>query len=139
MEDPNLADACNAMNAPFAKMIGIHMTLVTKARVEAELFVSPDHCTLPTGLHGGALMAFADNVAACGAVANLPGGASTTTIESKTNFLRPAPVGETVRAIATPVHIGRSLHVWKTDIIRADGKLAAVVTQTQMVIAARQT
>lgn len=137
MSEENLADAFNALNAPFAKLIGIRMTLVTRSRVEAELFVTPDHCTLPTSLHGGAIMAFADNVGACGAVVNLPEGATTTTIESKTNFLRPAPAGETVRAVATPVHIGKSLQVWKTDIFRQDGKLAATVTQTQMVIVAR--
>jgi len=137
MTEENLADAFNAMNAPFAKMIGIRMTLVTQSRVEAELVVTPDHCTLPTGLHGGAIMAFADNVGACGAVANLPEGATTTTIESKTNFLRPAPVGETVRAVATPVHIGKTLQVWKTEIFRQDGKLAATVTQTQLVMSAR--
>lgn len=137
MTEVNLADAFNAANAPFAKMIGVRMTLVTKSRIEAELFVTPDHCTLPTGLHGGAMMAFADNVAACGAVMNLPEGATTTTVESKTNFLRPAPAGETVRAVSTPVNLGRTLQVWRTDIFRADGKLAAVVTQTQMVLAGR--
>jgi uncharacterized protein (TIGR00369 family) len=132
--EENCADAFNAANAPFAKMIGIRMTLVTKSRIEAELHVTPDHCTVPTGLHGGAIMAFADNVAACGAVMNLPDGATTTTIESKTNFLRPAPVGETVKAVSTPVNLGRTLQVWRTDILRADGKLVAVVTQTQMVL-----
>ena len=134
MSEENFADAFNAANTPFAKKIGVRMTLVTKSRVEAELDVTPDHCTLPTGLHGGAIMAFADNVAACGAVMNLPEGATTTTIESKTNFLRPAPVGDRVRAIAIPVSLGRTLQVWRTDIFRADGKQVAVVTQTQMVI-----
>lgn len=135
--EENFAEAFNEANAPFAKKIGVRMTVVTKSRVEAELDVTPDHCTLPTGIHGGAIMAFADNVAACGAVMNLPEGATTTTIESKTNFLRPAPVGDTIRAVATPVNLGRNLQVWRTDILRADGKLVAVVTQTQMVISGR--
>ena len=78
-------------------------------------------------------MAFADNMGGIGAFMNMPPGAMTTTIESKTNFLRPIPVGETAKAVTTPVNLGRSVQVWKTEIFRGDGKLAAVVTQTQMI------
>lgn len=137
MTEENLADAFNANNAPFARMIGVKMTLVTKDRLEAELFVTPDHCTLPATMHGGAMMAFADNMGGCGAFLNMPEGMMTTTVESKTNFLRPVPVGQKALAVTTPVHIGRSLQVWKTEISREDGKLAAIVTQTQMILAAR--
>jgi uncharacterized protein (TIGR00369 family) len=133
MADENLADMINAANAPFAKMIGVRMTLATKERVEGELTVTPEHCTLPTNLHGGAIMAFADNMGGCGAFLNLPDGATTATVESKTNFLRPVPVGEIAKAVSTPINIGRTLQVWKTEIFREDGKLAAVVTQTQIV------
>ena len=137
MTEETLAAAFNANNAPFARMIGVKMTLVTKDRLEAELFVTPDHCTIPATMHGGAMMAFADNMGGCGAFLNMPEGMMTTTVESKTNFLRPVPVGQKALAVTTPVHIGRSLQVWKTEISREDGKLAAIVTQTQMILAAR--
>jgi len=113
------------------------MTYVTKDRLEAEMLVTPDHCTIPATLHGGAMMAFADNLGGCGAFLNMPEGMMTTTVESKTNFLRPAPVGQKVFAVTTPVHIGKSLQVWKTEISREDGKLAAIVTQTQMILPMR--
>ena len=137
MTEENLAAAFNEQNAPFAKMLGVTMTLVTKDRLEAELLVTPDHCTVPATLHGGAMMAFADNMGGCGAFLNMPDGMMTTTVESKTNFLRPVPVGQKALAVTTPVHIGRSLQVWKTEISREDGKLAAIVTQTQMILPMR--
>jgi uncharacterized protein (TIGR00369 family) len=131
--EDNLADAFNQNNTPFAKMMGVTMTLVTKERIEGELKVTPDHCTIPATLHGGAMMAMADNMGGIGAFMNMPPGSTTTTIESKTNFLRAVPAGETAKAVTTPVHVGRTLQVWKTEIFREDGKLAAVVTQTQMI------
>jgi uncharacterized protein (TIGR00369 family) len=137
MAEADLAAAFNLSNAPFARMIGIKMTLVTKERLEAELFVTPDHCTIPATMHGGAIMAFADNMGGCGAFLNMPEGMMTTTVESKTNFLRPVPAGQKAIAVTTPVHIGKSLQVWKTEISREDGKLAAIVMQTQMILAAR--
>ena len=79
-------------------------------------------------------MAFADLVGSIGAFLNLPEGASTTTIESKTNFIGAAKEGSVVEAEATPLHIGRRSSVWQTHIKREDGKLLAVVTQTQMVL-----
>lgn len=137
MTDQNLAAAFNENNAPFAKMLGVTMTLVTKSRLEAELIVTPDHCTIPATLHGGAMMAFADNMGGCGAFLNMPEGMMTTTVESKTNFLRPVPVGQKALAVTEPVHIGKSLQVWKTEIRREDGKIAAIVTQTQMILPMR--
>ncbi|HBS31084.1 MAG TPA: phenylacetic acid degradation protein [Parvularcula sp.] len=137
MTRENLAAVFNESNAPFARMIGVKMTQATKDRLEAELLVTPDHCTIPATMHGGAMMAFADNMGGCGAVLNMPDGMMTTTVESKTNFLRPVPVGQKAFAVTTPLHIGRSLQVWKTEISREDGKLAAIVTQTQMILPAR--
>ena len=134
MSDDNLAEMYNENNAPFAKMIGVKMMLVTKTRIEAELKVTSDHCTIPPILHGGAIMAFADNLGGVGAFVNMPPGAGTTTIESKTNFLRAVPMGQTAKGVCTPVNIGRTLQVWKTEIFRGDGKLAAVVTQTQLIM-----
>lgn len=137
MAPENLAAAFNENNAPFARMIGVKVTLVTKDRLEAELLVTPDHCTIPATMHGGAMMAFADNMGGCGAFLNMPEGMMTTTVESKTNFLRPVPVGQKALAVTTPVHIGKSLQVWKTEISREDGKVAAIVTQTQMILPMR--
>lgn len=137
MTQENLAAAFNDSNAPFARLIGVKMTLVTRDRLEAELLVTPDHCTIPATMHGGAMMAFADNMGGCGAFLNMPEGMMTTTVESKTNFLRPVPVGQKALAVTTPVHLGKSLQVWKTEISREDGKLAAIVTQTQMILPMR--
>lgn len=94
MIEDNLAQALNENNAPFAKLMGVEMTLVTKERLEGELMVTPQHCTIPATLHGGAIMAMADNMGGIGAFMNMPAGAMTSTVESKTNFLRPIPVGQ---------------------------------------------
>ncbi len=137
MTDENLAPFFEKHNAPFARMIGIRITYATRSRIEAELDVTPEHCTVPATLHGGAIMAFADNLGGVGCFLNMPEGATTATVESKTNFLRPIPVGQKAKAVTTPVNIGKTLQVWKTEISREDGKLAAVVTQTQIVMAAK--
>ena len=79
---------------PFAKLIGLKLVSVTPERVEAELPVREELCTRPAVLHGGAVMAFADTLGAIATIANLPAGAHTTTIESKTNFFAAIPVGE---------------------------------------------
>jgi uncharacterized protein (TIGR00369 family) len=82
-------------------------------------------------------MAFADTIGAVATVANLKEGETTTTIESKTNFFAAIPLGDTARAECTPLHKGRTTMVWQTKITRGDGRLAALVTQTQMVLKAR--
>lgn len=122
---------------PFAELMGLKITSVSPDRVTAELPVRPDLCTHPAILHGGAVMAFADTLGAVATVANLAPGHSTTTIESKTNFFAAIPAGETALAETTPLHRGRTTMVWQTRITRTDGKLAAIVTQTQLVLAPR--
>jgi 1,4-dihydroxy-2-naphthoyl-CoA hydrolase len=119
---------------PFPRLMGVEIVEATKALVRGQLVVRPDICTASSILHGGAIMAFADTLGATGAFLNLPEGALTTTLESKTNFISPAPEGSTVLAEATPLHLGRRSSVWQTRITREDGKLVAVVTQTQMVL-----
>src|SRR5262249_18496068 len=95
-------------------------------------------CTTGRIMHGGAVMAFADTLGGVGGFLALPEGAkATTTIESKTNFLGAAKLGSTVRGECTPVHVGKSTSVWTTRITTAEGKLVALVTQTQMVLKAR--
>ena len=122
---------------PFADLLGIRVIEATPDRVRAELVVREDLCTRPAVLHGGAVMAFADSLGAMATVANLPEGAWTTTIESKTNFLAAAPVGETVTGECTPLHRGRTTMVWQTKLTRSDGRVVAYVTQTQLVTIAR--
>jgi len=119
---------------PLARLLGVEIVEASKARVVGRLLVRPDICTTWDTLHGGAIMAFADTLGATGAFLNLPPGAGTTTMESKTNFIGGAKVGTVVTAESTPIHIGSRTSVWQTRITREDGKLVAVVTQTQMVL-----
>ena len=128
--DQGIADA----QQPLAKLIGVEIVEATKAKVVGKLVVRPEICTTFDTLHGGAIMAFADTLGATGAFLNLPPGAGTTTMESKTNFIGAAKVGSVVTAESTPIHIGKSTSIWQTRIMREDGKLVAVVTQTQMVL-----
>jgi 1,4-dihydroxy-2-naphthoyl-CoA hydrolase len=121
---------------PFATLLGIHFTSATAERVTAELRVREDLCTRPAVLHGGAIMAFADTLGAAATVLNLATGAGTTTIESKTNFLAPAPLGGKILGETTPIHRGRRTMVWQTRITTEAGRLVAVVTQTQLVLEA---
>lgn len=125
----------NSFPLPFAALIGLRFTEAEPDRVVATLLVRDDLCTVGASIHGGAVMALADSVGAAATVINLPADAKgTTTLESKTNFIGPARAGSTVVATATPVHRGRRTQVWQTRIETEDGKLVAVVTQTQMVL-----
>jgi uncharacterized protein (TIGR00369 family) len=121
----------------FPGLMGVEIEAMTPEKVTAAMLVRADLCTTGSVCHGGALMAFADTVGAVGTVANLPPGARTTTIESKTNFMGAAPVDTRITAESVPLHRGRTTQVWQTTIRAEDGKLVAVVTQTQMVLPAR--
>jgi len=121
-------------NQPFPTLMGVEVISAEKDAVRAKLVVRPDLCTAGNIMHGGAIMAFADTLGAIGTVLNIPREAGTTTIESKTNFLSAAREGTTVHAEATPVHVGKKTCVFQTRITREDGKLVAIVTQTQMVL-----
>jgi uncharacterized protein (TIGR00369 family) len=131
---------------PFAKLLGIELRSVAPDRIVAAMTVREDLCTRPAVLHGGAIMAFADTLGALGTIANLAqtaAGASgatpgTVTIESKTNFVGPAPLGARLTGEATPVHLGRRTMVWQTRITTQDGKLVALTTQTQLVLPTAQ-
>lgn len=121
----------------FPEQLGIRFLEATSDFVKASLAVRPDLCTAGDLLHGGAMMAFADTLGAVATVLNLPPGAGTTTIESKTNFFRPAMVGATVIGECTPLHKGRRTQTWQTRVLTEDGKLVAVITQTQFVFEAK--
>ncbi len=122
---------------PFAGLLGIRYVSAAKEKVVAELTVREELCTRPAVLHGGAIMAFADTLGAAATILNLPPGAGTTTIESKTNFVAPAPLGGTIRGETTPVHRGKRTMVWQTRVTTEEGRLVALVTQTQMVLEPR--
>ena len=119
---------------PFAKLLGIEFTNASAERIVARMTVREDLCTRPAVLHGGAIMALADTLGATGTIVNLPAGAATTTIESKTNFVAPAPAGTQVIGEATPVHRGRRTMIWQTRVTTPEGRLIALVTQTQLVL-----
>jgi 1,4-dihydroxy-2-naphthoyl-CoA hydrolase len=124
-----------SVKLPFAELIGVNFVEADKDRVVARMLVRPDLCTVRQSIHGGAVMAFADSVGAAATVINLPEDAKgTTTIESKTNFIGGAKEGTTVIAVATPVHRGQRTQVWQTRLETEEGKLVAIVTQTQMVL-----
>src|SRR5579864_4591836 len=119
---------------PFAQFLGLKITHLSPDRVTAELAMREDFNNRFNIMHGGAIMALADNLGGTATTANLKPGQSTTTIESKTNFFAAIPIGDIAKAECTPLHRGRTTMVWQTRITRGDGRLCALVTQTQLVL-----
>ena len=124
---PMLHDA-----VPFTGVLGIEVVSADQTGAVATVDWAPERCTAAGVLHGGYLMAVADSVGAFAAFLHLPAGATTGTIESKTNFLRPCTAG-TLTVTSTPIHVGRTTIVVQTDITREDAKLVTRTTQTQSV------
>lgn len=124
--------------SPFSRLIGLAFIHRSPERVEATLSVREDVCNARGVLHGGVVMAIGDSAGAQLTLANLAAGSHTATIESKTNFFAAVQLGDTVRAVATPLHRGRSTMVLETRISRGDGRLAAIVTQTQLLFVAEE-
>ena len=121
----------------FPGLMGLELTATSPERVQATLRVRPDLCTAGGILHGGAYMAFADTLGAVGTVLNLGPGQTTTTTDSSTKFIGSAKVGTLVRGDCVALHRGRTTQVWQTSVYAEDGRLCAVVTQTQLVMGAR--
>jgi len=126
------------LQPPFADFMGMKITHIAADKVVAEMPVRDEFNNRNGTMHGGAVMALADNLGGTATIANLPPGARTATIESKTNFFAAIPVGDTAHAECTPLHRGRTTMVWQTRITRNDGRLCALVIQTQIVIAPDQ-
>jgi 1,4-dihydroxy-2-naphthoyl-CoA hydrolase len=126
-------NALNERLGGFPRLMGIRFVEASLDRLVAELEVRPELMTGGDRVHGGTLMAFADTVGAVATVINLPPGAGTTTLESKTNFLAAGRDG-ILRAEATPLHKGRSTMVWQTRVTDETGRLVSLTTQTQMVL-----
>jgi|SRR3954447_934459 1,4-dihydroxy-2-naphthoyl-CoA hydrolase len=118
---------------PFAQALGVEVEAASPEEVRGQLAWAPDRCTAGGVLHGGALMSLADSVGAICAYLNLPEGAGTATLESKTNFFRPVNAGH-VDAVARPLHVGRTSIVVQTELADAGGRPVALVIQTQAVL-----
>jgi len=117
---------------PFAEVLGLRAELASPELVQASCEWQSDRCTVADALHGGYLMAIADTVGAVCATFNMNPGASTSTIESKTNFFRPVTEG-VVNIAATPIHVGTTIIVIQTDVTTDAGKLVTRTTQTQAI------
>lgn len=131
---PSVDDIQQLLGPLFPGLMGVRLTALEPERVQATLEVRPDLCTSGGILHGGAYMAFADTLGAVGTVVNMPPGKRTTTTDSSTKFIGGARVGTTISAECVALHRGRTTQVWQTTIRSAEGKLCAVVTQTQLII-----
>ncbi len=123
--------------SPFLRLMGLTIISRSAERTESELVVREDLCNRRGVMHGGAVMAWGDTLGGLTASAALADGQRTATIESKTNFFAPIPKGDSARAVCVPLHTGRATIVLQTNITRGDGRLAAIVTQTQIVLPAK--
>ena len=132
----DLASIQKLLGALFPGLMGVRLTEAAPERVVGEMAVRPDLCTSGGILHGGAIMAFADTLGAVGTVVNLGAGQRTTTTDSSTKFIAGAKVGSTVTGECSALHRGRTTQVWQTSIRNAEGKLCALVVQTQLILAA---
>ena len=133
------ADAATQLLAamPYTAALGIELDSATAEEVTGRMPWRPELCTTFGVMHGGALMSLADSLGAICAFLNLPAGAGTSTIESKTNFFRAAREGQVVHARSFPLHAGRTVIVVQTDLGDGQGKRIAQVVQTQAVLAPR--
>ena len=133
MTDVSELDEFLHTTMPFTALVGAQAVSASKDEVSLRVAWDPSRCTAGGVLHGGLLMALADTSGAWCAFLNLPEGASTTTIESKTNFLRAVRAGH-VTAVSRPLHVGRTTVVIDTELRDDDGRLVARTTQTQAVL-----
>jgi 1,4-dihydroxy-2-naphthoyl-CoA hydrolase len=129
----SLIDRINANPLPFAQLLGIEFISAEPDALIARMLIRPDLCTIGGIAHGGAIMSFADTLGAAAAFINLPADSNgTATVESKTNFITPAPAGSTVVGRTSMVHRGRRTQVWQTLVATEQEKLVALIVQTQM-------
>ena len=129
----SLIDRINANPLPFAQLLGIEFLSAEGDSLVARMLIRPELCTIGGIAHGGAIMSFADTLGAAAAFINLPADSNgTATVESKTNFITPAPAGSTVIGRTSMVHRGRRTQVWQTLVATEQEKLVALIVQTQM-------
>ena len=130
-------DSNPVLKGGMPQALGIRVTALTRRKVVGEMHITQMHCNLNGRVNGGAIMAFADALGAVGAVAHRPPGYRGGTIESKTNFFA-AGLGPILSAVSVPLHIGRTTSVWQTTVKNGDGRMVAIVTQTQISVPAAQ-
>ena len=134
MSTPDVAAVQAILDPLLPGLLGVRVVSLAEVRIVAELKVRPELCTTGGILHGGAYMAFADTLGAIGSFLSLPNGARTTTTDSSTKFISGAKLGTVVTGECVALHRGRTTQVWQTTIRREDGRLCAVVTQTQLTV-----
>ncbi len=120
----------------FATRLGLEITELLPERVVAQLQIRPELCNRAGFAAGGVLIDIGEMLASMLTLAALPAGARTTTIDSSTNFISYEPPGQTARAECALLHKDQTQMVWQTRITLPDGRLAAVVSQTQLIFAA---
>lgn len=118
----------------YPRAMGMVLEEASPDLVVGVLDVAEAHGNRNGVMHGGAIMAFADALGGVAAAVNLTGDDRTTTLESKTNFLRPIPIGARITGRCVPLHRGRKTTIWQTTVLRPDGKPAAITIQTQMTL-----
>ena len=124
------------MRGGMPQALGMRVISVTRSKVTGEMPITPMHLNVSGGVNGGAIMAFADALGAVGAGAHRPPGYRGGTIESKTNFFA-AGMGPMLHAVSVALHVGRTTSVWETTIRNSDGRMVAMVTQTQISVPAK--
>jgi uncharacterized protein (TIGR00369 family) len=124
-------DALVALS-PFAGHLGLILDEAGPDQVVARLAWAPHLCTAGGVMHGGVLMSLADYAGALVAFLGLPEGATTATITSSTQMFRPVRAGE-VRAVAVPLHRGRTTVTAQASLYDAEQRLVAQTTQVQAV------
>lgn len=131
----SILEQLNSGMMPFTRHLGIVFLAAEKGGVRAQLAAEQCHCTLPPIVHGGVLMSMADSAGAVGAFLNLrEGSTGTTTIESKTNLVSAAKVGDLLFVDAMPMHIGSRTQLWESRVTRQSGELVSITWQTQLAI-----
>ena len=135
VKNSNFLLECLVKRQPrFSTFLGVVIKKVSKTKLLAELLVKKEFTNRNGVMHGGAIMAFADDVGGAATFINLSKGMSTTTIESKTNFFRPIQIGDQITGECNVLKKGRKIVVVQTTIFRPDMQIAAIVTQTQMIL-----
>lgn len=114
--------------------LGIQYTYASEERIEATMPV--DHRTRqPFGiLHGGATLALAETVAGLGSMITCQPDEIVVGMQVSGNHISSAHEGDTVRAVATIVHKGRSSHVWNVDVFTSTNKLVSSVRVVNSVL-----
>jgi uncharacterized protein (TIGR00369 family) len=121
------------LKGTLSDQLGVEIVDATQDRVVARLAIRDELRTVGGALHGGTLMAFADTMGAVATVLNLPPGATTTTLESKTNFFAAGRDGF-AHSETTPLHRGKRTMVWQTRVTDDAGRMLSLTIQTQMVL-----